>query len=229
MFLDGMLWDNRLLRVDYDNVTASLFDNLVETKYMTQEGKYNNWTAYHYVSFRSPNRKCFTIDAPFHENVLISSFDIKLKEGIIDDGKRYSSYNSPNKKIATYIHYPGQRFTSYYNVGVPSRQKKGKSYKKIYEVGNIEVITRRNRIHEPCEEDWKHFDQHIMEGIMRKAGCFPPHLKTNLDLPICSNPNQMKIFSKQPTTVEMESYIQPCKVINQLSYRCLTFDINERK
>ena len=51
---------------------------------------------------------------------------------------------------------------------------------------------------------------------MRKAGCRPPHWKANFDLPICSNPNQMKTFSKQPTTADMESYIKPCRVIYHL-------------
>ena len=83
---------------------------------------------------------------------------------------------------------------------------------------NIEVITRRNRIHEPCEKDWRHFDQHLMEGLMRKAGCCPPHWKTNLDIPICSAPIQMKTFHKQPSRAEIEAYIQPCRVINKLDY-----------
>ena len=83
---------------------------------------------------------------------------------------------------------------------------------------NIEVITRRNRIRRPCEENWRNYDNSIMEAMMKKAGCRPPHWKTTLDLPICSKPNQMKILSKQPDTMEIESFIQPCKVISQLDY-----------
>ena len=218
-FLDGTLWDNRFLRVDYDNVTASLSDNLVAASYLPHKAKnlkkYVNWTVNHYVSFRSPKRKCFTIDAPSDENELIRDFDIKVKEGIILDGKRY---NYRNKRIVTYFHYPRQRFTAIYTIGTPSRQSKGRSYKLLFRVKNIEVITRRNKINEPCEEDWRNFDNHIMEGMMRKTGCCPPHWKTNLGLPICSNHHQMKTFSIQPTTAEMESYIQPCRVINQFDY-----------
>ena len=86
-FLNGKLWDDRFLRVDYDNVTASLFDNLVSARYETQESNYKNWSVYHYVSFRSTQRKCFTIDAPFEGNELIRSFSIRIKKGIILDGK----------------------------------------------------------------------------------------------------------------------------------------------
>ena len=77
-------------------------------------------------------------------------------------------------------------------------------------------MTRRNRIHERCEEDWMHFDQRIMERLMRKTRCCPPHWKTNMDIPICSDAIQMKTFNKQPNTAEMEAYIQPCRFVNNL-------------
>ena len=54
--------------------------------------------------------------------------------------------------------------------------------------------------------------------MMKKAGCRPPHWKTIFNLPLCSNSNQMKAFVAQPSTMEMESFIQPCKVINPLYY-----------
>ena len=94
---------------------------------------------------------------------------------------------------------------------------------------NIEVITRRNRIREPCEEDWRNYDTHIMEDMMKKVGCRPPHWNTGFDQPICSKPNQMKTFSRQPHTAEIESFIQPCKVISQLDYKYLEVDYDDDK
>ena len=92
-------------------------------------------------------------------------------------------------------------------------------------VKNVEVITRRNRVQEPCEKDWKNYDKYIMNEMLRKAGCRPPHWKTDLDLSICSDPQQMKIFSRQPNTAELESFIQPCKIINKLDYTYEEYDI----
>ena len=94
---------------------------------------------------------------------------------------------------------------------------------------NIEVNTRRNRIREPCEEDWKNYDRHIMYRIIKKAGCRPPHWKTTFDLPICSKPNQMKIFSRQPDTKEIESFNPPCKVISQLDYTYVESDYDKEE
>ena len=94
---------------------------------------------------------------------------------------------------------------------------------------NIEVITRRNRIRKPCVEDWRNYDTYIIEGMMRKTGCRPPHWKTTLDLPICSRPSQMKAFSRQPNTAVIESSIQPCKVISQLDYKYVEDDYDDDK
>ena len=223
-FLNGKIWDERFLMVDYDNVTVSLTDNILEADYATHDYGPNNEDirknieTYHYVSFRSSKRKCFTIDAPFYENQLLISYGVKINEGIFPDRKRHSVDDT--NELYTYLHYPGQRFTAYHTIyyDFPFRQNKSKNYYMEFHTKNIEVITRRNRIHEPCEEDWRNYDTHIMEGMMKKEGCRPPHWKTILDLPICSKPNQMKTFSRQPDTADIESAIQPCKVISQLDY-----------
>lgn len=53
---------------------------------------------------------------------------------------------------------------------------------------------------------------------MKDAGCQPPHWKSKFDLPICSDADQMSHFSDQPPTTETESFVPPCKVIDQLDY-----------
>ena len=229
-FLDGKTWDERFLKVDYDNVTVSLSDNILEGYYVTHstinydEFVQKNMETHHYVSFRSSQRKCFTIDAPFYENQLLYYVGVNINEGIFPDGKRHGRFDTNWMK--TYLHYPGQRFTAYQTVknDFSPRQNKNRNYFIIFQTQNIEVITRRNRIREPCEEDWKNYDTHIMEGMMKKAGCCPPHWKTILDLPICSKPSQMKTFSRQPDTAKIASFIQPCKVISNLDYNYEEFD-----
>ena len=223
-FLDGTIWDESFLKVDYDNVTVSFIDNLLEAEYATQDLNDSsifvrkNMEISHHVSFRSSERKCFTIDAPLDEDQPLWYFRVKINEGIFPGGKRLSSYHSNWMK--TYLHYPGQRFPAIYTIksDFSPRQNKRNNYTMQFNIKNMEVITRRNRIGEPCEQDWRNYDKHIMEGMMKKVGCRPPHWNTILDLPICSEPNQMKTLSRQPGTAMVESFIQPCKVISQLDY-----------
>ena len=78
-FLQGKLWDERMLEVDYDNVTISLSDNLLDSEFMTHDRKMSTWYPFHYVSFRSSRRKCFTINAPFTDQKPIKGLSLFIK------------------------------------------------------------------------------------------------------------------------------------------------------
>ena len=124
-FLDGKIWDERFLKVDYDNVTVSLIDNILDAYYMTHKDMvWKNMETNHYVSFRSSQRKCFTIEAPFYEDQLLFHLVVFINEGIFPDGKRHSRGDTNWMNI--YFHFPGQRFTAYYTVNYEfsSRQNK---------------------------------------------------------------------------------------------------------
>ena len=221
-FLEGELWDDRFLRVEYDNVTVSLSDNLINAKYSAHSYINYDWNLDHYVSFRSAKRKCFTINAPFLENNLFRKFDLRIKKEIFPDGER-----STANKIYTYLHYPGQRFTAYYTIKNrfdPRHDKK--NYDMIFRVRNVGVVTRRNKRQDPCVEEWRYYDQHFMEHKMNQVGCHPPHWKTISNLPTCSDATQMKLLSKQPSTFEISSFRPPCKVINRLDYIYQEVDLN---
>ena len=110
-FLEGDFWDERFLSVEYDNVTVSLSDNLLEAQYETYSEKRYNWNPTPYASHRSPRRKCFTIDAPNFKDDYSWLSLLHIGNGIFPEGKR--TYTN---RITTYMHYPGQRFTAFNTV-----------------------------------------------------------------------------------------------------------------
>ena len=83
-FLNGDFWDDRFLDVEYDNVTVSLRENLIEAMYKTHSRNIGviDWKAEYFVSFRSPERKCFTIKAPFPDEGLLHHSWLKIKKDI---------------------------------------------------------------------------------------------------------------------------------------------------
>ena len=84
---------------------------------------------------------------------------------------------------------------------------------------NIDVITNRNKGKERCVRKWNDFDDHIMNDIMVKTGCRPPHWKSNMNLPLCRNSSEMAIFASQPSTALVEKYDPPCRIVERLDYR----------
>ena len=126
-----------MLKIDYDKVTVSLNDNLIGAEYNTHSRKSVDWTVKHFVSFRSSERKFFTIKAPFLEKDLIFWSSVKIKNRIFPRGMRTSSH-----KMYYYLHYPGQRFFAYYTIktDLESRQKKTTNFRMEFRVRNIDVI-----------------------------------------------------------------------------------------
>ena len=111
-FLDGKLWDERMLDVDYDNVTVTLADNVLAAYVALRNNTEYSWSPKYRVSFRSLLLKCFTIDAPDVDQNLNSFFEILIKPDIFPRGRR--PQKGDDEYFLTYLHYPGQRFTSSY-------------------------------------------------------------------------------------------------------------------
>lgn len=225
-FLKGNAWNERFLKVDYDKVTVSLSENLKSAGYFTHSSSYFDWNADYYISFRSSKRKCFTINSPFSDTDLLWYFHVNINNGIFPDGER-----SANNDIYTYIHYPGQRFTAYHTIkhDFVSRLNRSNEYGMMFEARNIDVIIRRNKIDEPCVEDWRHYDQNFMENLVNDVGCHPPHWEFNSNLPNCSNAKQMQKFSDQPATYEIECATQPCKTIDRLDYQYTEREVDSER
>ena len=229
-FLKGDFWDDKMLKVDYDNVTIALSDNLINGTYKTHSRKVGivDWNVQYFVSFRSLQRKCFTIRAPTPTNGLLLHSWLKIKSDIFPEGKI-----SDDQKIYTYLHYPGQRFTAYYTIknDFDSRQNKSNNYRMVFRVQNIDVIIRRNKMHEPCLDGEQHYDELYLQKWTQKIGCRPYHWKfedKNDITPICSNSSQMKKFLMQPDTIDVESFTPPCKTIDQLEYIYHEEDITDQ-
>ena len=158
----------------------------------TYSGENFTWNPDHYVSFRSSERKCFTINSPIPNTDLLWYFEVNIKNEIYPGGIR-----SPENRLVVYIHYPGQRLAGLHTIkgDFYSRQNKTTSYEMNFQVKDIDVTTRRNKVRNLCIEDWRNHDGFILDQIMNEIGCRPLHWSTRLNLSVCSEKSQMKKFA----------------------------------
>ena len=136
----------------------------------------------------------------------------------------------PKNYFCTYLHFPGQRFGAYYtlNYDYPSKENNNNNYRMKFYVQNVDVITRRNKLLDPCLEDWKSYDDRLMESKMNEVGCRPPHWKIKSDLPICSEAIQMKSFESFGHTYDIDAINLPCKIIYRIDYTYLEINVTEQ-
>ena len=177
-----------------------------------------HWKPKFRTSFKSSERKCFTIDAPIQDHI-IWYFSVSIKNTIFPSGKRLL----PDEMI-TYFHYPGQLFSGLYTVkyDYPSRTGKNSNYKMHFEMRDIDVVTRRNKRLEPCIENITSYDRLIIDKKLTEVGCYPPHVNFNeisqSDLPKCNNATQMKEIASLGMGLHDESVEQPCRSISRIDF-----------
>ena len=244
-FLQGLHWDKRMLDIDFDNVTISLDDNLKFVWLMLHNSTqyaYNHdekesvssanewgrhpWVPKFYVSFRSWYRKCFTFDIPFMKGQPVFRLILTVKNSFFPQNVRptywpfYGHNPEKGKGFMVYFHYPGQHFTSVHTVKYDWKHISNYSntYRMDFGMSYIEMMRRRNRPQHTCIEDWRNYDQIMMDDIMLKAGCRPPHWTTSNNFSLCSKREQMTHFENRKWTEKVEAFGPPCKVIERLQY-----------
>ena len=217
-FLEGEFWDEKLADIDYDNVTVSLDSNILGANIITPSKKKYAWKPKFYTSFRSSERKCFTIDAPIQDHILWY-FNVSVKNTIFPNENRLSP-----DEIRTYFHYPGQLFSGLYTVKYDylSRGDKNSNYKMHFEIRDIDVVTLRNKVLEPCIENMTSYDDLIIAKKLTEVGCYPPHVDfdkiSKSKLPKCSNATQMKEIASLGMGLHDESVNRPCRSISRIDF-----------
>ena len=256
-FLKGLLWNNTMSEVDFDDVTIKIEDYL-EGVIISSSGDnarhcsknfhkilshfsvsgcvntshYEDFptnTFNFYVSYRDYQTKCFSMDVPYIKGSKLNRLRIFIKSHIFPQfiDKEYVF----EKNFGVFLHYPRQLFRSpirklYQNVQDQLLLKVMK-----FKMQNIEVLIRRNKPSQKCNEDWKKDDVRILRKIASGIGCQPPHwklaplntLKKNLKVTKCSDKKKMQLFSRHsplaylvPNIAFLNNLPPPCQDVTQV-------------
>ena len=135
-------------------------------------------------------------------------------------------FNSSSEILmASFMHYPKQLMRSAAlhrdHLGISST-----TFSSMINIGNIEVIRRRNTRHTPCLEEFDKADDLVIQRLIEKTKCRPSHLPDNHGFPKCNtvqemaqaltpslstlNPDFLKDFDKNPG--------KPCSEVYAISY-----------
>ena len=242
-FLQGKHWDKRMMGIDYDDVTVSIEDYLTEVGFQFSNFSTRQWhkdfkigrqniysMPNFYVSSRNGENKCFSFTIPYVSQTPIISFFTRMNSSIFPNGKRaaYPSFDGSNLNAGgfmAFLHYPGEHFRSYFDkkYSWPERTNNTKNYDMVLTVKNMEVLKHRNKPDEPCNQDWKNDDAIVMQKIMHRVGCKPPHWKIKANLKACSSKEEIAQF-KWPTYATLQNFPPPCQVIEKLQYDYEEYD-----
>ena len=234
-FLNGNFWSDRMLSIDYDNVTVSLHDNLIGIAMQLQHGTfymYNHVTGRQqpldfkpsfYVNVRNEIRKCFGFEIPYIYKKQVFNFVIYIHNNFYPKGFRtpFTKFNESNPDsggLLVYFHYPGQFEASYYTAIGEWNAKNNQSqpYTMKFGLKDVSVIQRRNKPSNECIEKSQNYDRSIWEDIMSKANCRPKYRNTIRNLKTCSTKEEIKYYIDEIKDVDWNYLRPPCRGIQNM-------------
>ena len=224
-FINGDIWDEKMLEIDYDEVTINLKEYLISTCMITTMSR--TCQEIHKIDtviFPSPLGvlKCFSfhhilglnynIDAHgMHDNVNLDEVMVSLNSSVFPNGSRPSS-----GRFLVMFHYPYQLVRSIYTTFLdwPSRAT-SHYYAMQFHIKSVETLKRRLDGNDECY-DWKNFESKTIENVMHAVGCQPPYWKSRVGhyLPCNSSTQMKKIASHYQAQLYQNSLFQkvvpPC-------------------
>ena len=241
-FLKGLVWDDRMLKINYDDLTMDLKDHVTSIEVLSHTGiKLFSWktikqgsgnssekeeepenTFPFYINYRNSETKCFSLD--LHKDSLAGITGKIINYVSI----RFENIRLPGVSMAYYLHYPKQLMRSSGldhefpgNPGITI----GDIGLKTFMVGDLDVIRRRNTRQSSCYKDRKRDDDFILTKIIKTVQCIPPHWKnTYLGYERCNDTRKMKDAyipelrsSAMADEAFLSRFVQPCDQIQSVS------------
>ena len=206
-FLAGKLWNEEMLKIDYEDVIQHLeqyvkgygyvnlkLEEVILKSYIINITKKN--LGFREFSFLST--KCVSIDIPFNKGHPISYFWIALKYDIFLGGKRldnpYDHLLKENQFIVA-LHYPNQLLGNIVT-GIRKWPYRGNDtslgYVMQFNIRNVEVLEKRNKYLKPCTHGVPDIDDLIIGNVLSETGCKPPYWNSSSSLPLCLKSEDME-------------------------------------
>ena len=87
-----------------------------------------------------------------------------------------------------------------------------------FKIGYVEVLRRRQKRQNPCEEKWDDHDNEIRRAHIKKVGCRPPYMDSYHDEPLCSFKEEMR---KSRFFLRSDDYgmLPPCTSMEHIKYK----------
>ena len=234
-FLEGNYFSQQMLDIVYENVTLDI------SNYITEY--YVLWTNETEVTYKHPHKlnptvtsisfngfwrnsfyRCYALQVPKHKD--ISFFSILLMNQVFRNNTR-----PIHNDFFTLIHYPNHLVTS-----ILTKRNKWKkltsqsTYDMRFEIGSIEILRRRNKNGNPCNENWANYDDWMIGRHEKAVGCKAPyhnHLKSSL--PMCATQEKMHRARFVLSPDVMNKYIPPCKSMQTVHYKYRETDLSGTK
>ena len=168
------------------------------------------WVSNYYLSFSPSHKRCWTFEPPIKSNDIMLSYSVMFNKSIF-----YGRWRPPYKRFEIRLSYPGQQLTSPARKYDWGKNESKNDYTMKFEIQNIVVMKRRNKLTANCEENWKQNDNILIEKMASDFKCLLPHWSLNSTYPLCLGQQIPRIAMKFG---QIRNSKPPCQAIEKILY-----------
>ena len=228
-FLNGEEMSQKSESIDYKSITMNISDNIINYFIYFHDGSsqlyeiadsnasffVNSFNGFWLGRFYG----CYKLEIPHDMN--IKQYSIQLKNSIFPDGKRPLHYY-----FFSLIHYPNQLLASLGSIRYNwDELLTNSTYDMKFKVDNVEAIRRRNKIDQPCDDNWKDYDDTVLAKHTERNGCRAPYQGIRKEDRLCSTKSEMK-RSRFFLRSDLNGMLQPCKTLQKVRYEYSESDLS---
>ena len=225
-YLQGELWDDRMVDVDFDNVTINLENYLLHARVYTATPYY--FEKMNFSILNTVFAKCFTFHHQYPKR--IPELSVKINNSIFPNGIRPAM----EFEFMVRISFPGQvlRTQAYLKKEWPVRVNYSDNYEMQFGIRDVEVIRRRSTASSKCQVNWKNYDLNVLESILNDVGCRPFYSPSMKNYPPCSTSQEMQEINWRITLAfieadVVESITPPCSEIQRIPAKYSELEMKE--
>ena len=224
-FLVGNRAPNSAYRnIEFNNVTIDLFEYFKELKI-----QWNNDTPYicndrdncPFAKFKNSFNgflhigrlfKCFSVEPYSDDSRVIIGMWLLFEPHLVSALSKINEY----RPIAVTINYPNQFLRNIEDFRyIWLEDKKTQRSYNAFKITHIELIQRRFKEKDPCFEDWRNYDQKLLQKHIESVDCKPPYLTSNKSLCITKQEMRDSVYNLRNVR---QKYPKPCHEITNIAF-----------
>ena len=220
LLFGGNYWDEKMMDVDYKEVSMKLKDYQIEACFYEtvftalQENCKNQTVQIQRLDWF--DKSVFTLQMPKNAYPTYAS-SIKIKSSIFPDGIR-----PPYAEFFIIVAYPNQLYRSMSSALYtwPFRTNAStKNYRMRFTLQSMEILRRRWKKENSCFKG--NYDRKIMQTVIEESGCRPGIWFTNRSEPLCRTKQSFQeLYAKNIDQLyrldKKKKYLEPCLDIQKL-------------
>lgn len=215
--LSGDEFKERLISINYTNVTLNL-ENYYKRTTVLYSGTVDNDTEGQITSRLSA----------FYYGVFMKCYGIDIKTSTLHDINyvAYDFHIDPvlrdilsTKLVHAVVHSQSQLLLAHNIQIVPFDSNQTYGGNMVIQISKVEVVKRRNKAKNPCEIQWKAWNDLVLLKHTKDIGCVPSYHEKLRSFPLCSTQNETRRWHNIMSTIRNELHYLPCQQMPRIDFQ----------